>query len=183
MEINVVIRFAAMRYQVDDYVLDLRRFELRKSGRLIPVEPQVLSLLFLLIENRDRLVSKDELIEAVWLETAVTDESLVQCLKDIRRALDDKSQTFIKTVPRRGYIFEKEVSENYAATVYTVETTGVHLVIEETEETNEHGNAEMQVRRGDENLFFASPRPRVSASAFVGAIRHEIALIERHGLR
>ncbi len=86
-----------------------------------------------------RLVSKDEIIEAVWRETAVTDDSLVQCLKDIRNALGDQSQTIIRTVPRRGYIFEKEVREN-GASVYTEETSGVHLVIEEREETNGHGD-------------------------------------------
>ena len=54
-----------MRYRVGEHVLDLRKFELRKDGRLVPAEPQVLSLLFLLLENRDRLVTKDELVEAI----------------------------------------------------------------------------------------------------------------------
>jgi WD40 repeat protein len=79
---------------------------------------------------------------------AVTDDSLVQCLKDIRLALNDKSQTYIKTVPRRGYIFEKEVSENGSMT-YTEETAGVHLVIEETTE-NGHGDAEKSRREKGE---------------------------------
>ena len=54
-----------MRFRVGEHVLDLRKFELRKGDRLVPVEPQVLSLLFLLIENRDRLVSKDELVATI----------------------------------------------------------------------------------------------------------------------
>ncbi len=75
---------------------------------------------------------------------AVTDDSLVQCLKDIRNALDDRSQAYIKTIPRRGYIFEKEVKET-GAVVYVEETSGVHLVIEESEETNGHGEARKSV--------------------------------------
>ncbi|MEO7672888.1 MAG: tetratricopeptide repeat protein, partial [Pyrinomonadaceae bacterium] len=69
--------------------------------------------------------------EAVWRETAVTDDSLVQCLKDIRRALNDDTQQIIKTVPRRGYIFEKDIRETGNPS-YSEETTGLRLVIEET---------------------------------------------------
>jgi len=107
MEINVVIRFAAMRYQVDDYVLDLRRFELRKSGCLIPAEPQVLSLLFLLIENRDRLVSKDELIATVWNGRAVSDSAISSRIKSARQLLGDNGdeQRLIRTVYGRGFRF------------------------------------------------------------------------------
>jgi len=64
----------------------------------------------------------------------------VQCLKEVRRALGDEAQQIIKTVPRRGYIFEKEVRDNVSAqfTTYTEETAGVQVIIEE-EETNGHG--------------------------------------------
>lgn len=120
-------------YSFDEFTLDLTRgCLLRGNTEEIKLRPKSFEVLRYLAENGGRLVTKDELIEAVWTDTAVTDDSLVQCLKDIRRALDDKSQTFIKTVPRRGYIFEKDVSEN-GGTIYTEETAGVHLVIEETE--------------------------------------------------
>jgi TolB-like protein/Tfp pilus assembly protein PilF len=59
-----------------------------------------------LAENQGRLVSKEELIGAVWAEAFVTDNSLVQCLIEIRRAMGDEGQAFIRTVPRRGYIFD-----------------------------------------------------------------------------
>jgi len=65
-----------------------------------------------LAENQDRLVSKEELIGAVWAEAFVTDNSLVQCLIEIRRALGDEGQTVIRTVPRRGYIFDPPVNAN-----------------------------------------------------------------------
>src|SRR5205807_2117312 len=85
--------------------------------------------------NPGRLISKRELIEALWPDTAVTDDSLVQCLGEVRRALGDEAQQIIKTVPRRGYIFDREVRENAPSaptTTYT-EETGVQLIIEEEE--------------------------------------------------
>ena len=73
-----------MRYRVGEHVLDLRKFELRKNDRLLPAEPQVLSLLFLLVENRDRLVSKDELVATIWGGRAVSDSAISSRIK--RRA-------------------------------------------------------------------------------------------------
>jgi TolB-like protein len=106
-KINVVLRFPAMRYRVDDYVLDVRRFELSKSGGSVPVEPQVLSLLILLIENRDRLVSKDELVATVWNGRAVSDSAISSRIKSARQLLGDigDEQRLIRTVHGRGFRF------------------------------------------------------------------------------
>lgn len=122
-------------YSFDEFRLDLTRGCLFRGTLEINLRPKSFELLKYLTENQGRLVSKDELIDAVWNETSVTDDSLVQCLRDIRRALADDAQQIIKTVPRRGYIFEKEVSENGSA-IYTEETAGIHLVIEEMSETS-----------------------------------------------
>ena len=61
------------------------------------------TLLKYLLENPERLVTKDELMKAVWPGVFVTDDSLVQCVRDIRRAIGDESQTVLKAVPKRGY--------------------------------------------------------------------------------
>src|SRR6185503_15789418 len=55
------------------------------------------------------LIGKQELIQAVWPDSFVTDDSLVQCAIELRRALDDRGQQLLKTVPRRGYLFVPEV--------------------------------------------------------------------------
>ena len=136
-------KLAHQIYSFDEFRLDLTRGALFRGVDELKLRPKSFDVLKYFAENSGRLISKDELIEAVWRETAVTDDSLVQCLKDIRNALGDQSQSIIKTVQRRGYIFEKEVSENGStAQIYTEETSGVHLVIEEREETNGHGDAE-----------------------------------------
>ncbi|YCI06336.1 winged helix-turn-helix domain-containing protein (plasmid) [Ensifer sp. D2-11] len=67
-----------------------------------------MALLIYLLENPGRVVDKEELIAAVWPKTIVTDDSLSQCLKDIRVALGSAAEGFIRTVPRRGYILDAE---------------------------------------------------------------------------
>jgi adenylate cyclase len=65
-----------------------------------------------LVENVGRLVTKDELIKAVWPNVVVTDESLARCISEVRQAIADSDQTIIKTVPRRGYRFSSPVSQH-----------------------------------------------------------------------
>src|SRR5438067_13185502 len=119
----------------DGFTLDLTRGSLLRGNQEIKLPPKPYDALKYLVENPGRLISKRELIEALWPDTAVTDDSLVQCLREVRRALGDEAQQIIKTVPRRGYIFEREVRENAPSapiTTYT-EETGVQLIIEEEE--------------------------------------------------
>lgn len=101
-----------MRYRLGEYVLDERKFELRKNDRLLAVEPQVLSLLFLLVENRDRLVSKDELVATIWRGRAVSDSAISSRIKSARQLLGDdgEAQRLIRTVHGRGFRFVGEVS-------------------------------------------------------------------------
>ena len=123
-------------YFFDRFKLDLTRGALFRGVDEIKLRPKSFEVLTYLVQNGGRLVTKDEMIESVWQGMAVTDDSLVQCLKDIRHALDDKSQTIIRTVPRRGYVLDATVTEN-GSEAYTEETSGVHLVIEETLDGNE----------------------------------------------
>lgn len=121
-------------YSFDEFTLDLTRGCLLHQTEEIKLRPKSFEVLKFLVENGGRLITKDEIIQFVWQGMAVTDDSLVQCLKDIRRALGDDGQQIIKTIPRRGYIFEKAVSENGSIMTYAEETASVHLVIEEISE-------------------------------------------------
>src|ERR1700751_1851229 len=95
-----------------DFTLDLTRGCLLRGTDEIKLRPKSFAVLKQLILSAGRLVSKEELIAAVWPDTAVTDDSLVQCLIDVRRALGKDGQQLVKTVPRRGYIFDAEVTMN-----------------------------------------------------------------------
>ena len=100
-----------MIYRFGGFELDLARAELRASGEPCPLEPQVFALLALLVENRERLVSKDELIEKVWDGRIVTDAAIASRVKSARQALGDdgQAQRFIRTVHRKGFRFVAEV--------------------------------------------------------------------------
>lgn len=74
-----------------------------KSNSTIALRHQTFAVLRHLLENADRVVTKDELMRAVWNGIAVTDDSLVQCIHEIRAALNDGRQAVVETVPRRGY--------------------------------------------------------------------------------
>ncbi|RAZ78420.1 hypothetical protein DPM35_07560 [Mesorhizobium atlanticum] len=83
---------------------DVSRETLRDQfNRTIAVRHQTFAVLRHLLENADRVVTKDELMKAVWNGLAVTDDSLVQCIHEIRAALNDSRQAVVQTVPRRGY--------------------------------------------------------------------------------
>jgi len=96
-----------MIYRFDRFELDLATVELRAGGKVVRLEPQVFALLALLVENRDRLVSKDEIIEKVWDGRVVSEAAVASRVKSARQALGDdgKAQQFIKTIHGQGYRF------------------------------------------------------------------------------
>lgn len=99
-------------YLFGEFTLDLTRGCLLRAGEEIKLRPKVYEALKYLVENPGRLIGKQELIQAVWPDSFVTDDSLVQCTVELRRALDDRDQQVLKTVPRRGYIFASPVTRS-----------------------------------------------------------------------
>jgi len=96
-----------------DCELDLDRFELRRAGRLRPVEPQVFDLLAVLIRERHRVVPKEELLDTVWGNRFVSESALTSRVKAARHAIGDdgRSQRLIRTAHGRGYQFTASVDE------------------------------------------------------------------------
>ena len=105
-----------MIYQFGPFELDLSTVELRVGGKSCNLEPQVFALLALLVENRDRLVSKDEIIEKVWDGRVVSDAALSSRVKSARQALGDdgQAQRFIRTIHSRGFRFVAQVRASRA---------------------------------------------------------------------
>jgi adenylate cyclase len=97
-------------FQFAGYTLDLTRNCLRSADREIDLRPKAFAVLRYLVENADRLVTKVELIKAIWPSVIVTEESLTHCVSEARQAIGDGDQAIIKTVPRRGYRFVAPVS-------------------------------------------------------------------------
>jgi TolB-like protein len=87
------------------HVVDLTADEVRTAeGAHVELRPRSLAVLRLLAENAGRLVTKDDLIAKVWDDVAVTEDSLTQCIADIRKALGDEDRRVLRTVPRKGYV-------------------------------------------------------------------------------
>ncbi len=110
------IGLTQMIYRFGQCELDTERLELRLDGELQAVEPQVFSLLVLLIENRKKVVSKDDLIAAVWGGRIVSDASLSSRVSRARTAVGDSgtSQAIIRTLPRRGFRFVADILQDEA---------------------------------------------------------------------
>jgi pimeloyl-ACP methyl ester carboxylesterase len=92
------------------YCLDLQQCALLRGDEAVQLRPKSFDVLRHLAEHAGRLVSKEELMQAVWAGLSVTDDSLVQCIKDIREAVGDNEHRIIKTLPRRGYLFAAKIS-------------------------------------------------------------------------
>src|SRR5262245_55981454 len=94
----------------DRFALDLTRGCLRTGDRDIDLRPKTFRGLRHLAENAGCLVPKQELYEIVWPNVVVSDDSLVQCVRELRQALGDDKYRLIKTVSRRGYLMDVTVS-------------------------------------------------------------------------
>jgi TolB-like protein/DNA-binding winged helix-turn-helix (wHTH) protein/Flp pilus assembly protein TadD len=99
-----------MVYRFENFVFDPDAAGLLDSGQPVALEPQVFSLLKYLIENRGRIVSKDELIDEIWQGRAISDAALNTRIRAVRRALGDgrAQQKFLRTYPKRGFQFVAE---------------------------------------------------------------------------
>jgi formylglycine-generating enzyme required for sulfatase activity len=97
-------------FRFDRFELDLTRGCLRFDDRGIDLRPKAFEVLRHFVENAGRLIPKQELCEAVWPHVAVSDDSLVQCIRELRQRLGDEDRRLIKTVARRGYLFDATVT-------------------------------------------------------------------------
>ena len=102
-----------MRYLFEDYALDTDRRELHRGPDVVPTTPQVFDLLDYLIRNRERVVSKDDLVSAIWNGRIVSDAALTTRLNAARSAIGDtgERQRLIRTMPRKGVRFVGAVHE------------------------------------------------------------------------
>ena len=99
-------------FSFGEFVLDIDRGALLKDGVDVPLRPKCFQVLCYLVEHHGLLVTKDELFSAVWANVIVTEDSLTHCVIEIRKALGDDSRSLVRTVPRRGYLFDGPVTNH-----------------------------------------------------------------------
>jgi adenylate cyclase len=106
-------------YRFEDLVLDTGKRELRRGADVVSVAPQVFDVLDYLVRNRERVVSKDDLVTAIWEGRIISDAALTTCLKAVRSAIGDsgEGQRLIKTLPRKGFRFVGRVREEQGRTL------------------------------------------------------------------
>jgi TolB-like protein/DNA-binding winged helix-turn-helix (wHTH) protein/Tfp pilus assembly protein PilF len=104
-------------YRFDRFVLDLGRGTLLAGSTERTLRPKSFALLRHLVENAGRIVDRDEIMQAVWPAVYVTEDSIAQCVKEVRRALEDDRQRLLRTLPRRGYLLAADVSRGETAVV------------------------------------------------------------------
>jgi TolB-like protein len=106
----------SLRYLFEDCALDIDRRELSRGGELVPVEPQVFDLLAHLVRHRDRVVSKDDLVDTIWQGRVVSESALFNRINSARKAVGDtgERQRLIRTLPRKGLRFVGTVREDVA---------------------------------------------------------------------
>ena len=96
---------AATAWRFAGFTLDLASQSLKRGAEVVRLRPQTLRVLEYLVQHANRAVSKEELFEAVWSDVVVTDDSLVQCVKELRQALGDEQAQLIRTLPRVSTMF------------------------------------------------------------------------------
>lgn len=106
-----------MQFLFSDCVLDPERRELTRAAKAVGVGPQVFDLLLYLVQNRDHVVSKDHMIEAVWGGRIVSESTLTSHINAVRKAIGDsgEEQHLVRTIPRKGFRFVGDVTETRAA--------------------------------------------------------------------
>ncbi len=158
-----------------DVEVDTRLGCLRRSGGEQHLRQKSFQVLVYLLENRDRLITKDELIETVWRETAVTDGVLVQCIKDIRHTIGDDHHfpRYIKTVPKAGYRFIGTMSEPPALAAGLVTTNTIVQTEEITRIEVEYEEDDFLLLNGiipRPALAGQKPKNRIFAFAMIGFV-------------
>ena len=106
MDAGLHVRGGPARLSFGPFTIDVDRVEVTRDGAALALRPKTFALLLHLVDRAGTVVSKQELMDAVWPGLVVTDDSLTQAVSELRGALDDRDQQLIRTVPRRGYFFE-----------------------------------------------------------------------------
>jgi predicted ATPase/DNA-binding winged helix-turn-helix (wHTH) protein len=113
-------------YQFGEFTLNAEKGCVFRGTEEVKLRPKVYEALKYLVEHSGRLITKQELSEAVWPDAFVSDDSLVQCAVELRRALNDRDQQILKTLPRRGYLFAAPVVKcSQAMNTITTDWPGV----------------------------------------------------------
>ena len=161
-----------MIFRINRCIVDTTAFELRRDDEVIAVQPQVFDLLVLLLENRHRVVTKDEIFERVWKDRIVSDAALSSRIKAVRQALGDDGteQSLVRTVRRRGFRIVAPVEELTDQKVVSEMTAGVPAVQEFVGREDELALLQALLKKacaGHRQVVFVTGEPGIGKSTLV----------------
>src|SRR5438105_12267419 len=146
-------------YQFDDVQVDLRAFRVLKAGSALQLEPKAFEVLVFLMNHRERVIEKGELLDAVWKESFVTPNAMTRVIAHLRKTLGDDAREakYIETVPTRGYRFiaEVEVKEGQSAKLVNGHIEGRERA---KVAMDEGGFAEKNASNGHSEAVLSSPQ-------------------------
>ncbi|WP_083218643.1 winged helix-turn-helix domain-containing protein [Bradyrhizobium icense] len=149
------------------FELDSERAELRRpDGGTIKLRPKALEMLRLFATNAGRVLSKQQLMEAVWPNVHVGEDSLFQCIRDVRAALGDEKRQMVRVISGRGYLFEAEVTGADETGMATPETAAAS----EPTPTAPDANAATKANGETTNRFLDLSRRRGAAFASIAGL-------------
>src|SRR6201984_3281181 len=128
-------------YEFGLFLVDVSRRLLLRQGEAIPLTPKAFDILLILVQNRDRVVEKDELMKLVWPDTAVEENNLTRNISSLRKALEERpnEHRYIVTIPGRGYQFAADVpttTEGAQANLVFEKRARSRVLIEEESESD-----------------------------------------------
>ncbi len=153
----------------DGYELDLAQYELRHQGMTVPVEPQVFDVLAYLVEHRDRLVTKEELLDNIWGDRFVSESALTSRIKAARRAIGDDGsrQTLIRTAHGRGYRFVGTLTGEASSVEPASTVRHPPLLAGRRRELAELNQRLARAAGGDRQVVFVAGSPGIGKTAIV----------------
>jgi len=149
-----------MRYQINEYLLDTDTFELQKDGLTVHAEPQVIELLMFLVENNDRMVSKDEINEKIWHGRIVSESALSSRIKMARHLFGDngRDQNVIRTIHKKGFRF-----------IAPVEIIGLSNSLKGSEQNKSNTDSEIEDSQNEppRKLNHKNAKPAIAVLPFI----------------
>jgi len=167
-------------YLFHDFALDTDQRELRRDGNPIPLQPQVFDLLEFLIRQRDRVVTKDDLIAAIWGGRIVSDSALATRINAARAAIGDSGdgQRLIKTLPRKGIRFVGEVREaakQFEKPVTPLKLETSHFVVGRTAALAMLEEMTKRTLAGRRQIAFVTGEAGIGKTAFIEKAMHRLS--------
>jgi TolB-like protein/DNA-binding winged helix-turn-helix (wHTH) protein/cytochrome c-type biogenesis protein CcmH/NrfG len=165
-----------LSFRFKDFEIDVARQELRRDGAVVHIEPQVFDLLVHLVRNRDRIVSKDELIDTIWQGRIVSEATLSSRISSARRALGDtgNDQNLIRTLHRRGFRFVGDVEVD--------RSTAAGIAIEDGPPPESASHDAAKLVPADEPRPLADD-PSIDPGADPAPVEHGAVATKRHSAR